>query len=92
MDGTHSRKLSLNLSPAEIAEAFSDPLDAERFPPVLTLEQAAELLQIPLDTIYQWRSRGLLSTCSRKVGKHVRFIRNRLVALLFNEGLSNAGQ
>ena len=83
MDG----KLSLDLAPAEIAAAFSDPLYAERFPPLLTLEQAAELLQYPLDTIYQWRSRGLLDRCSRKVGKHVRFFRDRLIALIFNEGL-----
>lgn len=91
MDGTHSLKQSLDLSPAEIAAAFSDPVDAERFPPILTPQQAAELLQVPLDTIYQWRSRGLLDRCSRKVGKHVRFVRNRLIALLFNEGLTNAG-
>jgi excisionase family DNA binding protein len=83
MDG----KLSLDLSPAEIAAAFSDPLYAERFPPVLTTEQAAELLQYPLDTIYQWRARGLLDRCSQKVGKHVRFFRDRLIALIFNEGL-----
>jgi excisionase family DNA binding protein len=91
MDGRHSRHVSLELSPAEIEAAFADPLDADRFPPVLTLEQAAELLQVPLDTIYQWRSRGLLDRCSQKVGKRVRFFRNRLIALIFNEGLSNAG-
>ena len=35
MDG----KPTLDLAPAEIAAAFSDPLYAERFPPVLTTAQ-----------------------------------------------------
>jgi excisionase family DNA binding protein len=91
MDGRHSRQRSLDLSSAEITAAFSDPIDAERFPTILTPQQVAELLQVPLDTIYQWRSRGLLDTCSRKIGKHVRFFRDRLITLLFNKGLSNAG-
>lgn len=30
---------------------------------------------------------GLLKSCSRKMGKHVRFFRDRLIRLLFNEGL-----
>lgn len=78
---------SLRLSDREIAAAFSEPRWAERFPPVLTLVQAAELLQVPLQTLYQWRSRGLLGHCSRKVGKHVRIYRDRLLKQVFNEGI-----
>jgi hypothetical protein len=84
------RNISRDLSFAEIAAAFSDPVHAERFPPILTLQQAAELWQVPLDTFYQWRSRGLLDGCSCKVGKHVRLFRDRLIIQIFNKGLRHA--
>lgn len=83
MDGERS----LKLSDAEISASFADPLWGGRFPPVLTIDQAAELLQLPKATLYDWRSRGLLGKCSRKVGKYVRFYRDRLVKNIFNEGL-----
>ena len=78
---------SLKLSDKEIAASFGDSAWAVKFPPVLSIQQAAELLQVPLATLYAWRSRGLLKSCSRKMGKHVRFFRDRLIRLLFNEGL-----
>lgn len=80
---------SLKLTDREIAAAFSEPRWVEKFPPILTLKQAAELLQIPLQTLYQWRSRGLLGHCSRKVGKHVRIYRDRLLKQVFNEGIDS---
>ncbi|MGE0609852.1 MAG: helix-turn-helix domain-containing protein [Pirellulales bacterium] len=80
-------KLSLKLTDAEISAPFSSSFWAERFPPVLTLKQAAELLQVPKATLYDWRSRGMLGKCSRKVGKHVRIYRDRLIKIIFNEGL-----
>ena len=83
MDGDRS----LKLSDQEIASTFADPLWAERFPPVMTIEQTADLLQVPKATIYDWRSRGLLGPCSRRVGKYVRFYRDRLIQLVFNQGL-----
>ena len=82
MDGHQS----LRLTDKEISAPFSDPLWAERYPPVMTLDQAAEMLQLPKGTLYDWRSRGLLGSCSRKAGKHVRFFRDRLLRLIFNEG------
>lgn len=80
---------SLKLTDKEISSSFADPNWAERFPPVMTLDQAAEMLQMSKATLYDWRSRGLLGTCSRKVGKHVRFFRDRLLRLVFNQGLLN---
>ncbi len=85
MDGEQS----LKLTDKEIASSFADPHWAERFPPVMTLDQAADLLQMPKATVYDWRSRGLLGSCSRKVGKRVRFFRDRLIRLVFNQGLSD---
>ena len=80
---------NLKLTDKEVASSFADPAWAERFPPVLSIDQAADLLQIPRQTIYQWRSRGLLGTCSRRVGKHVRFYRDRLLKKIFNEGMTD---
>ena len=85
MDGDDS----LKLTDKEITAAFADPLYAERFPPVLTIEQTAALLQVPVQTVYQWRSRGLLGACCRKIGKHLRFYRDRLIKKMFNEGLTD---
>lgn len=69
----------------EIVQVFVDPQLAARFPPILTTQQAAELLQVPCATIYTWKSRGLLNGCCRKMGKHLRFFRDRLILHLFSE-------
>jgi excisionase family DNA binding protein len=80
-------KDGLQLTPNEIAAAFSDPRWADQFPPILTVDQAAELAVVPKATIYAWSSAGHLRACSRKVGKHLRIFRNRFVERLFNEGI-----
>lgn len=82
---------SLKLAKEEIGNAFASPGWAEKYPPVLTVGQAAELLSVPVKTIYDWSSRGLLTSSSRRVGKHLRIWRDRLIAHIFNEGLSNNG-
>ena len=79
--------VSLRLSDKEIASSFADPIWSERFPPVMTIDQAADLLQVPVATIYQWKSRRRLGTCCRKIGKHLRFYRDRLIKRVFNERL-----
>jgi excisionase family DNA binding protein len=56
-------------------------------PPVLTVDEAAALLRVPKQTIYDWSARGLLKGCGRKVGKHLRLFRDRLLQRVFNEGL-----
>jgi hypothetical protein len=86
MDGDKS----LNLSDREIAQCFSDPVIATKFGPVLTIEEAAELLREPVGTLRDWRSRGLLPGCARRIGREVRFLRNRLIKQVFNEGLGNS--
>lgn len=78
---------SLRLSKQELTDAFSAPHWAEKYPPILSVDQAAELLQIPKSTLYEWRSRGRLKGCGRKVGKHVRFFRDRLILKVMNEGI-----
>jgi excisionase family DNA binding protein len=78
---------SLKLTKGEIEAPFTAGHWASRYPPVLTVEQAAELLQVPKGTLYDWSSRGLLKACARRVGKHLRFYRDRLIHRIFNEGL-----
>jgi hypothetical protein len=69
MDG---RSFSVPLSDAELIAMFGDPLVAKRFPLVLPFAQAADLIQVPAETIRSWRSSGMLDQCSKKLGKHVR--------------------
>ena len=68
----------------ELETAFSDPELSRRFPFVLDVVQAAELLQVPVATIYDWSSRGLLRGCARKIGKHLRISRDRFLQQAFN--------
>lgn len=60
------------------------------FPPLLTVAQAAELLQVPTGTVYDWRSQGLLDQCSFRVGGHVRINQDLLLSLAMNGRLSGA--
>ena len=85
------KDVSLKLTAREITATFADPVVAAQFPPVLTVEQAAALLQVPSKSIYDWSSRGLLQGCARKVGKHLRLHRDQLLTYIFNEGLYSDG-
>lgn len=78
---------SIKLTSREITAAFSEAVWAEKFPPILTITQAADLAQVSVGTLRDWRSRGLLRGCSRRNGKHVRFFRDRLVDFIFNGGV-----
>ena len=73
------------LTAKELAGLFADPIWAARFPPILTPDQAAELLGVSKQTLYSWSSCGLLDPCKARVGKHLRLARDRLVALFFNK-------
>lgn len=74
--------VDLRLTDGEISSALGAHW-ADRFPPILTLQQAAALAQVPVGTIRDWRSRGLLSDCSRKCGREVRIWRDRFIRFLF---------
>jgi excisionase family DNA binding protein len=82
---------NLKLTGREIAASFAAD-GSTPIPPIMTIDEAASLLRIPKATLYDWRSRGLLSDCSRKIGKHVRFFRDRLIHRVFNEGLNQNGR
>jgi excisionase family DNA binding protein len=78
---------SLVLSAKEAAETFSDPTLTAKYPPILTVDQAAEMLQVRKQTIYNWSSRGCLKGCSRRIGKHLRILRDKLILHAFNKGI-----
>lgn len=78
------RTPSDKLGKEELREMFSDPIWAEKFPPILNVEQAAELAHVPKATIYDWSSRRQLRGCSRRVGKRLRINRDRFVAFLMD--------
>lgn len=80
------KKIDREITAKEVAALFSDPHWGERFPPLLTLDQAGEMLKISKQTIYDWSSRGRLDGCKMKVGKHLRLLRDRLIQNFFNEG------
>jgi excisionase family DNA binding protein len=79
------------ISLEEIRATFSDEASSAAFPPVLSVPQAARLMQVPVGTIYDWSSRGLLRHCSQKVGKHLRILRDRFVQHAFERGARQDG-
>lgn len=81
MAKTHTKGLAIE----ELAAAFADPEFTKCYPVILNVKQASQLLQIPVATLYDWHCRGLLKGCCRKVGKHLRFPRNRLIQHIFRD-------
>jgi len=78
---------SIKFSNAEIAAILRERNEAERFPPIFTLGQVVELLQIPQETIGAWRSRERLNGCCCKVDDHLRLNRNHPIQIVFDEEL-----
>ena len=66
----------------QVSELF-DNWEADKWPPVLTVEQAAALLRVSKSTLYEWHRRGRLKGCGRRRGKHLRFLRNQLIQAFF---------
>ena len=71
------------LSKTEIQQAFAEDTGLP-VPPILTVEQLAQLVQIPKKTIYEWCSKGRLDGSFRKRGKRTLFWRDRAIDLIFN--------
>ncbi len=52
------------------------------YPPLITTKQAAEILQRPIATLYDWSSRGYLDEIKVKTGREVRLDRRGLISLM----------
>jgi hypothetical protein len=76
---------SLRLGPTELGAMFADQQWSQAFPPVLSVDAAARLADVPIKTIYDWSSRGLLDNCACKKGKRLRILRDRFIRFLFDQ-------
>lgn len=74
----------IQLSESEILSTFATEPNSSRFPPILTIKQAADLLQASVNTVRSWRARGMLDGCGRRCGRQVRIFRDRLIRWYFN--------
>ena len=81
------KRQTLKITHEEVTNAFSIGDWAIKYPPLLTIDQAAELLDVPKATLYQWRSEGRLTGTVQRVGKHLRFFRDRLLLKVMNRGV-----
>lgn len=45
---------------------------AVKLEPLLTAQEVADLLSVPIATLYQWRSRGC-GPAGMRIGRHVRY-------------------
>lgn len=63
-------------------DEIESAIDADRFPPILTPDEAARLLRVSKSTVYHMVSRGELKG-SVKRGKPLRFWRDRLIREYF---------
>lgn len=83
--GKHSKSRTV-LDDADLAATFDGP-SAERFPPVLSVRQVAELLGVPKSTIYHKSSEGKFDGMVTKVAGKLRFFRDKLLKQVFAHGL-----
>lgn len=72
------------LTEAEIQQCLAAEPWCARFPPVLTIDQAAELLQVPVPTIRKWHFCGMLKHCTSMRGKEIRLYRDRVIRWFFD--------
>ena len=82
---------SLSKGDGSSNDPFREGPWAEKFPPILTVKQAAELAQVPVNTIYTWSSQGLMKKCSVRAGKHLRIFRDKFYQSL-SDGDFNVGK
>lgn len=78
---SRKKKSTANLTNEELREMFQGR--ETECPPILSVEQAAKLANIPIKTLYDWSSRGLLDGCASRCGRRLRINRNRFVQFLF---------
>lgn len=73
----------IKLTKKEINAAFGDEADGG-FPAILTMQQVSAMLQVPMSTLKQWKTEGRFDGCYRRVGKRVRWFRDRVIEKYFN--------
>ena len=76
------KRTPVGLTLTEIRAALADSPWSDK--PILTVEEASELTRTPANTLYDWRSRGLLDDCSARPGKSILFFRDKLIQHIFD--------
>lgn len=74
----------IKLTKKEIAAAFGND-EAGEFAAVLTMEEVSAMLQVPMSTLKQWKAEGRFDGSFRRVGKRVRWFRDRVIECYFNK-------
>lgn len=67
----------------EIASAFVVAGWGDRFPPVLTIQQSAQLFQVSPRTFKHWLAQGYFKGATTRIGKHRRIWRDRAIQMAF---------
>jgi excisionase family DNA binding protein len=57
---------------------------ATTYPALISVEQAAQIADVPEKTIYHWSSTGRLDGCKFRQGKRLRISRDAFVLFLMN--------
>ena len=60
------------------SKEIADALDGSEWPPILTIEEASDLLRLKRSTLYRHISEGRYASAVKR-GKPVRFWRDRLI-------------
>jgi excisionase family DNA binding protein len=71
------------ISRDDFARAFAGA-GAERYLPILSPAQLADLLGLSVKTVYEWLAKGRLDGAFRKRGKHNLIWRDRALDILLN--------
>ena len=71
-----------SLGPEELRGLFTGPM-GDKFPPILSPEQFADLLNVSRSTVYHWIARGRFRGACRRRGKHRRILRDRALQTFF---------
>lgn len=70
--------LEATLSIRETRELFTDEVIATRYPPIMTYAQAADLVQVSVNTLKGWFSQGKYAKCVKR-GNPGRVLRDSFV-------------
>ena len=62
------------MEPQDVNQAMKEY--ANKYPPMLTLVQAAEIIQRPLATLYDWSHRGRFDSFKQRNGREIRLLRD----------------
>ncbi|MCC6970567.1 MAG: helix-turn-helix domain-containing protein [Phycisphaerales bacterium] len=79
---SQTQRQASRLAAAPSADEILAAIDGSRYPPILTVHQVAELLQLSVHTVYKGVSEGRYRGAVKR-GKPLRFWRDRVIQVFF---------